>query len=80
MAASGKLARTVIHAGGAGLGEAWFATFGTYVLAAGRLVRPAATNMVRAGRGRQHVAARAGISRTTLNGWLTAGTSPAPSE
>lgn len=74
IAASGKLARVVIRDGGAGLGEAWFACLGTYVLAAGRLIRPAATNMVRAGRAPTYVAADAGRSRTTLNKWLAAET------
>ena len=75
VAASGQLARAVITEGGAGLAEAWHAMFGTYVLVANRMVRPAATSMVRSGRQKSYVATRAGISRTTLDSWLSAGSS-----
>lgn len=72
--ASGQLVRRVVATGSvAGVGEAWYGVFGTYLLVAGRAVRPAATNMVRTGREKKGVAARAGISRTTLDSWLGAG-------
>lgn len=73
VAASGQLARQIIRDGDTGLDDAWYAVFGTYLLVAGRAVRPAATAMVRAGRTKTYVAGTAGISRSTLDAWLAAG-------
>lgn len=71
--ASGHLVRAVLHAGGQGLAEAWFASLGTYVLASYRLLRPTVTNMVRAGRSPSYVAARSGLSRSTVYAWTGTG-------
>lgn len=74
VAASGHLTRTVIRAypdyrPGASL--AWHASFGEPLLLPREVTRAVALGMVDAGRPKREIASLAGVSRTTLDAWLS---------
>lgn len=72
IAASGHLARRVLHDGGrAGMARAWYGVYGRQLLTARNASRVAAVGLVLAGEPKKAVAEMADISRTTLDKWLT---------
>lgn len=74
VAASGHLVRRVVRDGYDGFATGWYGALGDRLLSARAATRAAAVAQVRSGAAKTTVADLAGISRTTLDNWLTAET------